>query len=213
MYDYIEGVIAEKGPMHCVVEVGSERGAIGYHLTVSMPCAESLIVDRSRKLPTHLHVRDIEHRLFGFSSRDERAVFRLLLTVSGGGPGLAIKILSGCPHDELRRVIQSEDIARLKKVKGVGARTAERILVDLRDAVCTLGVDDIEVETGTKPGNKDSAGVDPRVLEDTLLALMALGYNRTAAEKAVRDLRKNKNVTLDGAATADQLVREALRNL
>lgn len=209
MYDYLEGEIVEKGPMHCVLEIGAERGAIGYHMTVSMPCAESLIIGKRQRVHAHLQVRDIEHRLFGFSSRDERAVFRLLLTVSGVGPGLAIKLLSGCPHQELRRVIQSEDVARLKKVKGVGARTADRIIVDLRDAICAMGVEDIDVKTTTS----EAPGVDPRVLEDTLLALMALGYNRSASEKAVRDLRKSKDVTMDESTTADRLVREALRIL
>ncbi len=136
-------------------------------------------------------------------------MFRLLLTVSGVGPSLAIKLLSGCPHEELRAVIDSEDLASLKRVRGVGAKTAQRILVDLKGAIAgLLGASDDE---GAKPDSGGGGHAAPRgrALEDALLALLALGYPRASAEKALRKVRDDGG----GGEAADDWVREALRKL
>jgi len=209
MFDFLHGRVVEKGPMHCVLEVGGRDGSgVGYHLTVSMPTAERLPVGETARLLAHLHVRDVEHRLFGFLTLEERALFRLLLTVSGVGPGLAIKLLSGCPHDELRRVIQEADLDRLKKVRGVGGKTAQRIIVDLRDAIGTLAGEEA-VRTEADDPAREARRRAGDAWEDALLALLALGYNRGAAEKALQKAMKDE----EDEPSTEVLVRSALRLL
>ncbi len=205
MYDYFVGTLVEKGPMHCVLDVGSDGRSIGYAFTVSLPCSTGFTVGDTTKLFAHLHVREIEQKLFGFSSREERSMFHLLLTVSGVGPGLAIKLLSGCPHEELRRVIQTEDLVRLKKVRGVGAKTAQRIIVDLKDTISALLASQTEARQAAEP---DGPPVPTHILEDALLALLALGYPRATAEKALQKARNEGPFD-----RADAWVREALRQL
>lgn len=205
MYEYFVGTLVEKGPMHCVLDVGTEGVSIGYRFTVSLPCSTGIKVGETTKLFAHLHVREIEQKLFGFSSREERSMFHLLLTVSGVGPGLAIKLLSGCPHDELRRVIQTEDLANLKKVRGVGAKTAQRIIVDLKDTIGALLASESETK---RAADDDGPPVPTHILEDALLALLALGYPRATAEKALQKARKEGPFE-----RAEDWVREALRQL
>ncbi len=216
MYDYITGTVVEKGPMHCVLEVrgavdaasaSAPSGAIGYHVTISLESSDGLRVGESSRIFTHLQVRDVEHRLFGFLTREERSLFQLLLTVTGIGPSLAIKLLSGCAHHELRDVIQQGDLDRLKKVRGVGAKTGQRILVELQDTITTLA--GAPAPAGSTGGATAVAtSVDRQVLEDALLALLALGYNKSSAEKALARARKDGDTD-----TTEELVRLALQYL
>jgi len=195
MYDYFEGTVVEKGPASVVLDLGG----IGYRFQISLESSERLKIGERARVFCHLHARESEVRLFGFASRDERAMFQLLLTVSGVGPALALKLLSGCPAPKLRSAIRSGDVDRLKGIRGVGTRTAQRILVDLSEAVGAL-------DGAGGGGEGDDEGSKRR--EDALLALVALGYSRPAAEGA---LRRALEESRDG--NVQDLVRRSLRFL
>jgi Holliday junction DNA helicase RuvA len=196
MYDYFEGEITEKGPTSVVLAVGG----IAYRFHVSIESSERFAAGSKARVYAQLHVRENEHRLFGFSSREERALFQLLLTVSGVGPSLALKLLSGCPHRELRRAIRTRDLDRIRSVRGVGAKTAQRILVDLAEAIRSV--------EGEAP--EEEAAPRTKAWEDALLALVALGYPRPAAEKA---LRRAVHDSPHEDTDVQGLVRSALRFL
>ena len=107
MYDFFDGEVIEKGPAHVVLHLNG----VGYHFSVSLETSEKIQVHDSVRLFSHLHVRENEHRLFGFHAREERALFQLLLTVSGVGPSLAIKLLSGCSQQPAFHALRGVDVA------------------------------------------------------------------------------------------------------
>ncbi|MEN8149082.1 MAG: Holliday junction branch migration protein RuvA [Planctomycetota bacterium] len=196
MYDHLSGTLAEKQPTRAVVAAAG----VGYELTIPLTTFESLPEPGSEVVVhTHLHVREDSLRLFGFATRDERRFFRRLLDVSGIGPAVALSILSSTTYAEFRTSIVAEDVVRLTKMKGVGKKLAQRMVLELRD--------DLAKEA---PG--DDAGpprpADPRdtLRDDALAALTTLGFTRGQAMTAV-----DKVLAKDDAPTdPGEVIRQAL---
>ena len=194
----IRGLLAEKTGSHCVVETGG----IGYLIGVSTQTARALPEPGQPVfLHTHLVVREDAQLLFGFAELEERRLFELLITVSGVGPKVALAVLSGLRPAELARAIRDENLALLVGVPGVGRKTAERLVVELRDK--------LEVITTAAPA-PEARGVLPRAerWDDAVAALVRLGYSQPQATQAVRRVAAD-----DEGLSLEDVVRRALARL
>jgi holliday junction DNA helicase RuvA len=192
MYEYLEGRLIEKTPTYAVVDCGG----VGYHVFISLYTSEKLGNQKDCKLFTHLVVREDAHILFGFSNRTERAIFQQLISVSGVGASTARMILSHLNPEEVVSAISTGNVAALKGVKGIGEKSAQRIIVDLKGK---LGSGSELPENFLVSNNK--------IMEEALRALVALGFNKTAGEKAL-DKAIKANPT---EKTVEQLVKDALK--
>ncbi len=175
MISFIQGKIAEKSPTHIVID----KGGIGMHLLISLATYTTL-GDKGDQthLETHLHVKEDSLTLFGFATRDERELFLHLLSVSGVGPKLAMGILSGAELAELYHYIAESDENALVKIKGLGKKTAQRIILDLQPVA--------KKKTGEFDIDSSAVRVaDVGFKDEAVLALSALGYSATEADKAV----------------------------
>jgi len=182
MIGRIAGVLLEKHPPLVLVDVGG----IGYEIDVPMSTFYILpAIGEKVALHTQLIVREDAHQLYGFASHDERAAFRQLLKISGVGPKLALTILSGMSVAELSHVVAAQEVGRLTKIPGIGKKTAERLLLELRDKL--PGAAAALLTFGAEPG--------PAVRNDVLDALLALGYNEREASWAVKQLPANLDVS------------------
>ncbi len=191
MIGWIEGRLAEKTPEAALVDVNG----VGYDLRIPLSTFLEL-PDEGKTVcfRVHTYVREDQFQLFGFLSQQERSLFRLFLAVSGVGPRLALAVLSGLPVARVVQAIRQGDLAALRGIPGVGSKTAERILVELRDKVGRLEGLDLPTPAG-------------EAQEATVSALINLGYPRSQAEKAVHAALER----LDGAPAIEDLIREALR--
>ncbi len=191
----LHGEVVEKSPTELVVDCQG----VGYAVLVSVATAEQAVIGEQIILHTYLAVREDAMQLFGFQSHDERKMFLHLTSISGIGGKTAMAALSSASIDEIRLAVLRKNTAFLQKLPGVGKKTAERIIVELHDK---LGAQD--------PLAALIAGAPTlsAVQNDTIAAMVALGYNRQHAEKAVREVIKD-----DGAAlwTTDKLLRAALQ--
>ena len=182
MIGRISGTLLEKHPPLVLVDVGG----VGYEIDVPMSTFYNLpALGEKIALHTQLIVREDAHQLYGFASHDERAAFRQLLKISGVGPKLALTILSGMSVAELSQVVAAQEVGRLTKIPGIGKKTAERLLLELRDKL--PGAAAALLSSGTEPG--------PVVRNDVLDALQALGYNEREASWAVKQLPANLDVS------------------
>ncbi len=192
MYESIRGRLAAKEPGFAVVEAGG----LGYRVLVPLSTFERLPPSGSETfLRTHLVVREDEWRLFGFATEEERALFRACLGVSGVGPSTALALLSGMPARDLRAAVATGDVAALTRIKGIGKKTAERLVVDLKDALLAEQVAAGEPVT--------SAGVPA----DAVAALVALGIDPGEAAERIRRATKDDS----GPSDLPTLVRRALK--
>jgi len=174
MYDHLSGTLTEKLPTRAVVAAAG----VGYELTIPLTTFESLPEPGSEVVVhTHLHVREDSLRLFGFASRDERQFFRRLLDVPGIGPAVGLSILSSSTWSEFRDAIVTEDIARLTGMKGVGKKLAQRMVLELKDALAREDPGDGPTPT--------VGGAGSSLRDDALGALATLGFTRGQAMKAV----------------------------
>ncbi len=195
MIAMLEGALAEKSPDEVVLDVGG----VGYEVRVPLTTFVALPdAGKTVRLRIHTHVREEALQLYGFLRDDERALFRQLLGISGVGPRVALAILSGLPVEQLMGAIRDGDVRRLTGIPGVGKKTAERILIDLRDRVDAIAAASGEPAAG--PGDGDVSAA-------TVGALLNLGYPQAHAERAVRAALEElgRDVTLENA------IREALR--
>ncbi len=194
MIAQLAGALAQKSPDHLVIDVQG----VGYQVFVSLNAFYRLPEPGDRvNLLIHTHVREDALQLYGFLDREEKDLFQLLLGVSGIGPRLAINILSGTPAHELQEALEAGDLVRLTAIPGVGKKTAERLVVELRDKVKLL--------KGTRAGDngRRAAGVEAEAIS----ALLNLGYRRTEAERAV------KGACAGGAADLESIIRSALKRV
>jgi len=188
MYNYLRhymiallrGTLIEKHPNQAIVEVGAGGGGVGYDVTIPISTFSKLPdVGGMVTLRVHTHVREDTLALYGFLTQDERALFEKLIGVSGIGPGLAVKVLSGMAAGELLTAIRRNELERLVRIPGVGKKTAERMVLELRDK--------LPAPTGEEqPGLMANA---TPLEEDVLSALLNLGCARPAAEAAIRKAR------------------------
>jgi Holliday junction DNA helicase RuvA len=206
MIGHIRGELVEKQPPLLVVEANG----IGYEIEASMQTFYRLPALASQvKVYTHFVVREDAQLLFGFFDRKERTLFRTLIKTNGVGPKMAIAILSGMSSDEFASCIASEDATRLTKIAGVGKKTAERLVVELKDKIAALGLDEVtDFElTGTQlPSATQSIN---GYIEDAQSALVALGYKPVIASKAVANAQKQLSV-ID---SSEALIRVALKSM
>lgn len=170
MYEYLTGKIVQLTPTYIVLD----NYGTGYQLHCSLNTYSALQHGMDVTLYTHLIVREDAHLLYGFAKKEERETFRMLISVSGIGPNTARMILSSLTPQELTQAIVSADVATLKKIKGIGLKTAERVIVDLRDKIGKAGGD----------SNIFSAK-DNTKREEALSALITLGFTKNASEKAL----------------------------
>lgn len=195
----LNGTLERKALDSVVVEVAG----VGYHVLVSTQTLADLPPPNSEvKLLCHTHVREDALQLYGFSGGQERTVFELLITVSGVGPRLALTILSGMDVATLSRAIAEGDHGRLQAIPGVGKKTAERLVVDIRDKVGQVAVD----VPGEQPEGVSSGQMGER---DVVAALVNLGYKRTVAERAVDQVLR-RHAEEGKPLPAEMALREAL---
>lgn len=193
MIDYIKGKIVELSPAHAVVEVSD----IGYHVNISLATYSELNGKDNAKIYVYEVIREDSYTLFGFFGRQERQLFLLLISVSGVGANTARVILSSIAIDDLQSAIQTGNAAILKSVKGIGSKTAERIIVDLKDKVSK-----IEISTVDKPV------VDNVLTDEAVAALVMLGFSQMPAQKAVR-----KVIEINPQLTIEQIIKQSLKLL
>ncbi len=180
MIALLRGTLIEKHPNQAIVEVGGNNGGIGYEVTIPISTFSRLPdLGNAVSLRIHTHVREDTLALYGFLTQDERGLFEKLIGVSGIGPGLAVKVLSGMPAPELLTAIRRNEIERLVRIPGVGKKTAERMVLELRDK--------LPAPSGEEQGGA-MAAASP-LEEDVLSALLNLGCARPAAENAIRKAR------------------------
>ena len=195
MIAFLQGVIEEKQPTRLVMNVGG----VGYEVLIPLSSFDRLPgAGQPARVLTYHHVREDAQQLFGFVSERERRLFLLLLSVSGIGPKLALSALSGLSTRELTTAIAQGDVKRLSTISGVGRKTAERMVVELRDKIG-------EAEALEAAAGAVEEGPETAVVRDAVLALIALGYKQDEARRLVRDAMGG-----EPPADAETLIRRAL---
>ena len=196
MITFIEGELVEKEPASIVLNVGG----IGYELLIPLSSYDKLPPPGARcQILTWLCIREDAHTLYGFATDDERKLFHLLMTVSGIGPKTALGAISGMSVRELKTAIVGSDFKRISSISGIGKKTAERIVVELKDK---LGdTEAFESIAGAEPQSPD----DLRA-RDAILALIALGYKQTEAQAAIRKVLPS----MPTGSVVEDVVRRAL---
>ncbi|MBT7426182.1 MAG: Holliday junction branch migration protein RuvA [Flavobacterium sp.] len=193
MITQIRGRLVEKNPTYVVVDCAG----VGYMLHISLQTFSALSDDENVRLFAHLSVREDAHTLYGFISKTEREVFKLLISVSGVGPSIARTMLSSMSSEEVQNAIASENVTLIQSVKGIGLKTAQRVIVDLKDKILkTFDIDELSLNTNNT--NK----------EEALSALEVLGFNRKQSEKAISVILKDSP-----NETVELLIKKALKNL
>tara|TARA_B100000787_G_scaffold152225_1_gene125757 strand:+ start:49791 stop:50372 length:582 start_codon:yes stop_codon:yes gene_type:complete len=193
MITQIRGRLVEKNPTYVVVDCSG----VGYLLHISLQTFSALPEDENVRLFAHLSVREDAHTLFGFMTKTEREVFKLLISVSGVGPSIARTMLSSMSSEEVQHAIASDNVALIQSVKGIGAKTAQRVIVDLKDKILkTFNIDELSLNINNT--NK----------EEALSALEVLGFNRKQSEKVIVGILKDSP-----DETVELLIKKALKNL
>ncbi|TDQ28877.1 Holliday junction branch migration protein RuvA [Tenacibaculum caenipelagi] len=193
MITQIRGKLVEKNPTYAVVDCNG----VGYLMNISLNTFSSLPNDENVLLYTHLSIREDAHTLYGFSTKMEREVFLLLISVSGVGPSIARTMLSSMTSEEVQQAIASENVKLIQSVKGIGAKTAQRVIVDLKDKVLkTFELGEVSVIQNNT--NK----------EEALSALEVLGFVRKQADKVIGEILKETP-----EASVEKLIKQALKKL
>jgi Holliday junction DNA helicase RuvA len=193
MITHLKGRLVEKNPTYVVIECSG----VGYFVNISLHTFSNILDSESIQLYTHLQVKEDSHTLFGFAEKSEREIFRLLLSVSGIGSSIARTMLSSLTPVQIKNAIASGDVPTIQAVKGIGAKTAQRVILDLKDKV--LKIYDIdEVSPNSNNTNK----------EEALSALEVLGFARRQSEKAV-----DKVLSQDPTLSVEDIIKHALKNL
>ncbi len=196
MYEYISGTVADLAPAYAVIDAGG----VGYYINISLQTFAAIEHERTARLYIHFVVREDAQLLYGFATALERELFRSLISVSGVGGNTARMILSTYTTSELRNIIASENAVLLKNVKGLGLKTAQKIIVELSGKMPALGAG----RDGAAPAAADAGGV----CDEALSALVMLGFQKAASEKVVKAIvRESPSISVEEA------VRQALRRL
>ena len=190
MIAQIRGRLVEKEPTHVVIDAGG----VGYELKISLTTFSAIPNEEALSLFTHFVVREDAQLLYGFSTKMERDVFRQLISVSGIGPNTAIIMLSSLSTNEIANAIASEDVNLIKSVKGIGAKTAQRVIIELKDKILFA----LEEEISTPIHNTN--------VNEALTALVALGFDKRKADKVLGSVA-------DSDMTVEELIKEGLKRL
>lgn len=193
MVTHLRGKLVEKNPTDLVIDCGG----VGYNVNISLHTFSLIPDQESVEIYTHLQVKEDSHTLFGFAEKSEREIFRLLISVSGIGTSTARTMLSSLHPDQVKDAIASNDVATVQSIKGIGAKTAQRIILDLKDKILKVyNIDEVSVSKSNT--NKDEA----------LSALETLGFHRKIAEKVVDRVLKNTP-----SESVENIIKLALKNL
>ncbi|MCR8558449.1 Holliday junction branch migration protein RuvA [Mucilaginibacter sp. BJC16-A38] len=194
MYAYIDGKLVFKSAAFVVIDAGG----VGYHINISLNTYSKLGAGERCKLFTWLHVKEDAHTLYGFIDEGERRLFLHLISISGIGPNTGRMMLSSITPEEIQNAIISGNVSLIQRIKGIGPKSAQRVILELQDKLKKEGSDTLS----TVPLNKT-------VREEALSALVMLGFARNVAEKTI-DQEINKN---NGDLTVEQLIKAALKSL
>ena len=197
MFDYIKGTLTELSPAEAVIECGG----IGFDLQISLQTFQALQGKNTATVYLYHYLREDEEQFYGFATKDERELFKLLISVSGIGVGTARMMLSSLTDEEIRQAILAEDVVRIKSVKGIGLKSAQRVIIDLKDKIVKGGGTD-----NTLPmlaGNDADA-----MVQEATTALVMLGFTKPNINKVLPQiLKKNPDITIE------VLIKEALKKL
>ncbi|MBT8393288.1 MAG: Holliday junction branch migration protein RuvA [Flavobacteriaceae bacterium] len=193
MITHIQGKLVEKNPTDVVIDCNG----IGYKLNISLHTYSQIPDQENVKLYTHLQVREDSHTLFGFSSLAEREIFRLLISVSGIGASIARTMLSSLTPKQVREGIATENVSLIQSIKGIGLKTAQRTVIELKDKI--LKVYDID---------EISVSQDNTTKDEALSALEVLGFNKKQSERVI-----DKFLSLHPGANVETIIKEALKSL
>ena len=193
MITHIKGKLVEKNPTDVVIDCNG----VGYLLNISLNTFSQIPEQENVQLFTHLQVKEDSHSLYGFVTKGEREVFRLLISVSGIGTNTARTMLSSLTPKQIREGIATEDVALIQSIKGIGVKTAQRVIIDLKDKIIKI-YDIDEVSVNRSNTNKDEA----------LSALEVLGFVKKQAERVV-----DKIVIAQPEASVEAIIKQALKNL
>jgi len=194
MIDYIKGEIVELTPTYAVVETGG----VGYDLQISLPTYSALIDVKNQKLFVYEAIREDAHVLYGFLAQKERQLFLMLISVSGIGANTARMIMSAYSAEEIIQMIASGNVSALNVIKGIGAKTAQRIIVDLKDKIVKVA--------GSAPDSKIFIETNNQRREEALAALAMLGFSAAQSAKAVDKVLKDSP-----NAAVEQIIKAALK--
>lgn len=195
MYDYIKGEIIELSPAEMVLECGG----IGYYIMISLQTYEVLKNSQDAKVYIYHHLREDDEQFYGFATKDERELFKLLISVSGIGVGSARMMLSSLSDEEIRNAIISEDVHKIKSIKGIGLKTAQRLIVDLKDKIVKgAGTDTPQI----------SVNSNGKVAEEATTALLNLGFSKPNIMKILPEILKT-----EPSASIETIIKEALKRL
>ncbi|MBL7863475.1 MAG: Holliday junction branch migration protein RuvA [Cyclobacteriaceae bacterium] len=195
MIAYLRGKLVHKEPTHVIIDVGG----IGYQASISFNTFSEIKDKEDIRLATYLHVREDAHLLYGFASDAEKSMFLNLISVNGVGPNTAMVMLSSLPPAELRAAILRDDAATLQAVKGIGGKTAQRLILELKDKLRKSPGD----AQSTLPGATSNTN-----RQEALTALMTLGISRSAAENSIDAVLRKSGNTI----SLEDLVKQALKN-
>ncbi|WP_296382962.1 Holliday junction branch migration protein RuvA [Winogradskyella sp.] len=193
MITHIEGKLVEKNPTDVVIDCNG----VGYFINISLHTFSQIPDRENLRLYTYLQVREDSHSLYGFSSKTEREIFKLLISVSGIGANTARAMLSSLTPEQVKEGIASGDVALIQSVKGIGLKTAQRVIIDLKDKVLKVyGIDELSLI----PNNTSK--------DEALSALDVLGFNKKQSEKVV-----DRILQTQPDAIVEHIIKEALKNL
>lgn len=196
MIDYIKGELVELGPTEAVIEAGG----IGYSILISLQSFSALQENKgAATLYIHHYLREDEELYYGFATKDERTLFRLLISVSGIGANTARMMLSSMTSDEIRDSIIASDVNKIKSIKGIGLKTAQRLILELKDKIVKGGASDTSI-LDTRPGAE--------IMEEATTALVMLGFTKANVNKALEAINKEHP-----GASIEELIKFALKRL
>ncbi len=193
MIAHLQGKLVEKSPTQIIIDCGG----VGYHVNISLHTYSLLPNTDFIKVYTHLQIKEDAHTLFGFVEKSEREIFKMLLSVSGIGASIARTMLSSLDPKQITNAIASGDVVTIQSIKGIGSKTAQRVILDLKDKVLKL-YDLDEVSMSQSNTNRDEA----------LSALEVLGFVRKTSEKIIEKIVKE-----DPDASVESIIKKALKNL
>jgi Holliday junction DNA helicase RuvA len=195
MIAFLKGRLAHKDPTHVIIDVNG----VGYHVNISLQTYSDVKDQENILLFTHLAIREDAHILFGFSHESEKKLFQQLVSVNGIGPSTAIVMLSYMNSQELKTAIVQENVAALQSIKGIGGKTAQRVIIELKDKLKKEGWEESQPTV--------SGGLHNTLRKEALSALLTLGLPKAAAEKSVDTVLKKSGNTI----TLEDLVKQALK--
>lgn len=196
MFDYIKGTIAELTPAKAVIECGG----IGFDIQISLQTFQALQNKENAKVYLYHYLREDDEQFYGFATKDERELFILLIGVSGIGVGTARMMLSSLTDEEIRQAILAEDVVRIKSVKGIGLKSAQRVIIDLKDKIVKGGGVDNVVPV--------AIGGNDAIIQEATTALVMLGFTKPNINKVLPAIIKKKP-----EIKIEELIKEALKKL